>query len=141
MLFVIVCIGYCVSDKKIPRPFNQTLTGYILPHSLTNTQSTRYKTCCEVHLQNGDKCEVGQFVIAKAPGQIGATAVARVEEILQVVGSVADYAQMPNHILLQAVDMHRMAATYLMPSLDLNNNWALVTFQVCTSFLLRHISY
>lgn len=58
-----------------------------------------------MHLQNGDKCEVGQFIISKDPGFVGATIVARVEEILQLKGSTADFSGMPDHILLQTADV------------------------------------
>jgi hypothetical protein len=91
-----------------------------------------------MHLQNGDKCEAGQFVIMKNPVLLGATLVARVEEILQVVGSVADFSGFPDYILVQAADVHRTAATYHMPHLDLANQWALTGFQVCSLSLLTN---
>jgi hypothetical protein len=84
-----------------------------------------------MYLQNGDKCEVGQFIISKDPGRPGDTVVARVEEILQIKGSVADFSAMPDHILLQVADVRRVASTYQMPCLDLQNQWGLVNFKVC----------
>ena len=100
---------------------------------MANTNLTQFKTCREFHLQNGDKCEVGQFVITKDPGHVGATTVARVEEILQLKGSVADLTSMPDHVLLQVADVRRPAATYQMPHIDLTNQWGLVAFQVCNT--------
>jgi hypothetical protein len=76
---------------------------------------------------------VGQFVITKDPSHLGATVVARVEEILQLKGSVADFSSMPDHILLQVADVHRPAVTYQMPHIDLTNQWGLVAFQVCNA--------
>jgi hypothetical protein len=93
--------------------------------------SSQFKACRELHLQNGDQCQVGQFVISKDPHRFGATVVARVEEILQLKNSIADFSGMPDYILLQAADVSRSATTYHMPHIDLTNKWALVTFQVC----------
>jgi hypothetical protein len=87
-----------------------------------------FKTCRELTLQNGDKCEVGQYVIAK--DQSGTTVIAHVEEILQVVNSVADLSGMPSHILLQAADVSRDAAKYHMPHINLSNQWGLFSFPV-----------
>jgi hypothetical protein len=89
-----------------------------------------FKTCHELTLQNGDKCEVGQYVIAKNPDQLGATVIARVEEVLQVVNSVADLSGMPSHILLQATDVSRDEGKYHMPHIDLTNRWGLFCFPV-----------
>jgi hypothetical protein len=44
-----------------------------------------FKPCHEVTLQNGDKCEVGQYVIAKTPDQLGTTVIAHVEEVLSII--------------------------------------------------------
>jgi hypothetical protein len=83
-----------------------------------------------MYLQNGDKCEVGQFIISKDPGRPGETVVARMEEILQRQGSIADFSAMPNYILVQLADVQRVDTTYQMPCLDLANQWGLVDFQV-----------
>jgi hypothetical protein len=127
-------LGACVSDKKPPRSFDKTLTGQVIPRSIINAEASLFKTCREMHLRNGDTCEVGQFVISKDPVQPGTTVLARVEEILQLKGSVADFSAMPDHILLQAAIARRLAVTYQMPLIDLTNQWALATFQV------RHLS-
>jgi hypothetical protein len=83
-----------------------------------------------MHLQNGDKCEVGQFIISKDPNFLGATVVARVEEILQLKGSVADFSSMADHILLQTADVRCPSMTYQMPHVDLTNQWGCVSFRV-----------
>ena len=125
--------GACVSDRKPPRSFDKTLTGQIIPHSITYPNLSQFQTCREMHLQNGDKCEVGQFIISKDPKQLGATVVAQVGEILQIKGSVADFSGMPDHVLLQVADVRRPAMTYQMPHVDLMNRWGLVSFQVRTT--------
>jgi len=83
-----------------------------------------------MYLQNGDKCEVGQFIISKDPGRPGQTVVVRLEEILQRQGSMADLSAMPEYILVQLADVQRVATTYQMPCLDLTNQWGLVDFKV-----------
>jgi hypothetical protein len=123
--------GYCVSDNHPPCSFDKTLTGQVIPRSVQNSNLSQFKTCHTMYLQNGDKCEVGQFVISKDPDRLGATVVGHVEEILQLKGSVADFSAMPDHILLQAADVRRPAVTYQMPHIDLMNRWGLVGFQVC----------
>jgi len=127
-------LGDCISDKQQLRSFDKTLTGQVIPRSIINAEASQFKTCREMHLQNGDKCEKGQFVISKNPAQPGTTVLARVEEILQLKGSVADFSAMPDHILLQAAVARRSAVTYQMPHIDLTNQWALAAFEV------RHLS-
>jgi hypothetical protein len=92
----------------------------------------QFKTCREFFLKNGDKCTIGQFVITQNPNVVGSTFVARVEEILQVVGSVADYSGFPDGVLLQSADVNRPAVEYHMPHIDLLNRWSFVRFEVCT---------
>ena len=114
----------------MPRSFDKTLTGKVIPNSVAHAERSQFKTCREMHLQNGDKCEVGQFIISKDPGFPGATVVARVEEILQLKGSIADFSGMPDHILLQTADVRRSSMTYQMPHIDLTNQWGCVSFRV-----------
>ncbi|KAF7975989.1 hypothetical protein HWV62_8148 [Athelia sp. TMB] len=126
--------GACISDRKPARLINETLAGKIIPSSFHEHTNSRFKTCLEFSLQNGDKCRVGQWVVAKDPLALGATLVARVEEILQVQGSVAELSGMPDFILLQAADVRHQAPAYHMPRLKLTNMWACATFQtiLCT---------
>jgi len=98
---------------------------------IRNAESLQFKTCHELYLQNGDRCEPGQFIILKDPGHLGTTLVARVEEILQIKGSVADLTDMPDHILLQVADVSQFSQTYHMPRITLTNQWGLVSFKVC----------
>ena len=100
-------IGNCVSNKIGPRPFGGTLTGKKLPHLTHGINTKQFKTCWEVYLQNGDKCIIGQFVIAQNPTVVGVTFIARVEVILQVLGSVTDYSHLPDGVLLQSADVNR----------------------------------
>src|ERR1700733_3508473 len=100
-----VLSGHCISDKIGPRAFGATLTGKRLPYSVPSANMKQFKTCREVFLKNGDKCTIGQFVITQNPNVVGSTFVARVEEILQVVDSVADYSGFPDGVLLQSADV------------------------------------
>src|SRR5258705_12844939 len=95
-----VLSGHCISDKIGPRAFGATITGKRLPYSVSSASTKQFKTCRELFLKNGDKCTIGQFVITQNPNIVGSTFVARVEEILQVVDSVADYSGFPDGVLL-----------------------------------------
>jgi hypothetical protein len=132
---IILMLGQCVSDKKLPRPWNQTLAGKMLPH-IYRAENTVFKTSSELYLQNGDKCRVGHFIIAKDPVIVGLTVVARVEEILQLKGSIADVSGMPDHLLLQAAEVNREAVSYHMLQIHLNNRWALVDFKVHLAYFM-----
>lgn len=129
-LHALLIAGACVSDKKPARPMYETLAGKTIPSAFQEYAGSRFKTCREFSLQNGDKCTVGQWVISKDPLAFGTTLVARVEEILQVQGSVAELSGMPDFILLQAADVRYQAPTYHMPQLKLSNMWARAAFQV-----------
>lgn len=85
-----------------------------------------------MHLVNGDKCVVGQHVIARPPSGLGMTIIARVVEILQIVGSVEDYSGQPSRVLLRGVDVVRPATKYRMPHIDLTNEFSMVRFTVRT---------
>ncbi|KAJ7294046.1 hypothetical protein C8J57DRAFT_1042339 [Mycena rebaudengoi] len=106
--------------------FAQTLTGQKLPHSLSNPANTLFKTSKALYLNNGDLCNVQQFVIARRPNH-HETFVARVSEILQIEGSVEALAQRPSGILLQSALVGLTAAgeAYEMPTVVLQNQWSL----------------
>lgn len=87
-----------------------------------------------MHLQNGDKCAVGQFIIAKHGNtNLGGTVTARVEEILQLQGSHSELRGMPDLILIRTATTDQAANTYRMPQLKLTNQFYLVEFKVCSS--------
>lgn len=88
-----------------------------------------FRTSREVRLVNGDQCKPGSFVIAHNPNMAGQT-VAKVIEILQVKGSPADGAQIPDGILLQAAEVQRPAVGYRMPHIDLSNSFRIARFEV-----------
>lgn len=92
-----------------------------------------FKTSREFFLRNGDKCTTGQYVIARMPDTLGTTLTARVEEILTIKNSVADFSGKPDHILLQAADLNlHKSDTYHMPCIRLDNRWGLLRFEVST---------
>lgn len=122
--------GACISDGRPARSFAETLTGRVLPGSVHDASQKQFKTCKSVCLQNGDQCAVGQYVICQNPTILGSTFVARVVEIWQIKGSVEDYSNSPNAILLQSCQMQRHSPTYRMPHIDLINAWSVARFQV-----------
>ncbi|KAF7358543.1 hypothetical protein MVEN_00905200 [Mycena venus] len=115
--------GISLADKTAPRPINQTLTGQrILSWS---TKPGLFKTSKQVFLLNGDPCVPHSFVIVKHPHRPGETFVARVEELIQQVGSIADFASKPDGVLLQKAIVDHARERYGMPSVQLAGEWSL----------------
>jgi hypothetical protein len=62
-------------------------------------------------------------------------AIARVVEIIQVVGSAADLRGAPDGVLLQDVGVVGMSQRLRMPRVLLLNRWKLVQYQVRRIFM------
>ena len=62
-------------------------------------------------------------------------AIARVVEIIQVVGSAADLRGVPDGVLLQDVEVVGMSQRLRMPRVLLLNRWKLVQYQVRWIFM------
>jgi hypothetical protein len=116
--------------------FSLTLTGKKLPELIRDANTRRFKTCRELYLKNCDKCTIGQFVVVQNPNAVGTTFIAGVEEIVQIVGSIADYSHLPDGVLLQSADVNRPADKYRMPQIDLLNQWSFVRFEVCIFYVV-----
>ncbi|KAJ7483665.1 hypothetical protein FB451DRAFT_1029349, partial [Mycena latifolia] len=113
---------------------SHTLTGtHVLDWS---TKAGRFRTNKQVHLYNGDPCQPGSFVVVRDPdpAAMGDTFVARVEEIIQEIGSVASFSSQPDGILVQKADIDRTRARYGMPSIKLSGQWSMQTTKdlLCT---------
>ncbi|KAJ7814354.1 hypothetical protein B0H14DRAFT_3747837 [Mycena olivaceomarginata] len=115
--------GISLADKTAPRPINQTLTGQHI-HSWS-TKPGLFKTNKQLYLLNGDSCVPHTFVIVKHPRRPGETFVARVEELIQQVGSIADFASRPDGVLLQKTIIDHAREHYGMPSVQLAGEWSL----------------
>jgi hypothetical protein len=88
-----------------------------------------------MYLYNGDKCIVGQHIIARHhhhPEEIhpSPTFIARVVEIIQQVGSPVYVQSQPDGILLQTVNSSAPNVKYQMPQLLLKDEWSFVRPQV-----------
>lgn len=83
---------------------------------------------------NGDTCPIGSFVIIRDHMVVGVTAVARVEEIIQKRGSIADLASQPDGIVLQSAIVSQGRPRYGMPSILLSGNWSIATIEVVLNF-------
>ncbi|KAJ7732322.1 hypothetical protein B0H16DRAFT_1468668 [Mycena metata] len=130
--------GVCVWDKLPPRSFATTLTGDKLPQSLA-ANSPLLKTNAAVYLDNGDFCPLDQFVIARRPDRT--TFVARVKEILQIMGTVEDLSRRASAILLQSTTIGTAGdPSYEMPAVGVQNQWSLVqmTDILCTVNVLHN---
>ncbi|KAJ6473443.1 hypothetical protein C8R47DRAFT_957896, partial [Mycena vitilis] len=120
--------GICVVDKSAPRRIAQTLTGQNVP--AWSNHPGFFKTSKQLHLKNGDVCVPHNFVIVSHPDHTGETFVARVEEIIQQVNSVADFSSQPDGILLQKAIVDRTQARYGMPSVQLCGQWSVHSVDV-----------
>lgn len=85
-----------------------------------------------MHLYNGDKCVIGQHIIARRPEENhpNPTFIARVEEIIQQIGSPAQIKGQPDGILLQTINCSGLNNKYQMPHLLLTNERSFVQPQV-----------
>ena len=61
--------------------------------------------------------------------------IARVVEIVQLVGSAADRQGIPDAILLQQVEVLGISSRLTMPRVLLQDSWKLVQYQVCIAML------
>jgi hypothetical protein len=79
---------------------------------------------------NGDVCPIGSFVIARRADNQSQTYVARVDEILQVQGSIADLSGQADVVLLQTADVSHADDLYHMPNIKLLHHWYLANPKV-----------
>lgn len=119
-----VAVGVCVADSSAPRAISRTRTGEHIP--TWAQKSGRFKTSKLLHLYNGDTCQPGNFVIVKDPdpGRAGETFIARVEEIIQELGSIASFSSQADAVLVQKTTIDRTRETYGMPSIQLSGHWS-----------------
>ncbi|KAF8180356.1 hypothetical protein BJ912DRAFT_1023704 [Pholiota molesta] len=126
-------LGQCKRDKTGPHFFSQTLTGLRLPSASTSHGGAQYETSEYVYLMNGDKCSVGQYVIAQLPHS-GALFIACVREILQRVGSENHRNQQADGILIQSAQITTISQKFQMPELAIQDKFSFVPISniLCT---------
>ncbi|KAJ7823425.1 hypothetical protein B0H14DRAFT_2597923 [Mycena olivaceomarginata] len=115
--------GLCVHDKHRPREVQATLSGVHIP--TWAAKPGLFQTNQSLSLYNGDICVPGGFVIVRDSQTMGQTFVARVEEIIQQVGSLAIFSSQPDGVLLQRAFIDRVRTRYGMPSIQLSNQWSM----------------
>ncbi|KAJ7147561.1 hypothetical protein C8R43DRAFT_889965, partial [Mycena crocata] len=112
-----------LDKKKLPAAVTRTLAGRHIQG--WSAKEGRFRLQKQLYLHNGDSCRPGNFVIVQHPLHTGETSVARVEEIIQQVGSVASFSSQPDGILLQKVTVDRTLQRYGMPSVELSGQWSM----------------
>ena len=80
--------------------------------------------------QNSGDCGVGDWVIIKDIQTSGSLKIARIIEILQILGSSAELENRPNFILSSIHTISNISRTYGMPELSETGLHALVDFEV-----------
>ncbi|KZP32183.1 hypothetical protein FIBSPDRAFT_1020441 [Athelia psychrophila] len=101
--------------------------------SASKADQYSYRTCASFVIQNGDKCTVGNWVLARRPGHSD-TFVAKVTEILQIVSMFSGLSTEPSFVLVQIGSLSDQPNTYHMSSLVASQTYALVQYDsiVCT---------
>jgi hypothetical protein len=89
-----------------------------------------YETSSYVFLLNGDRCDIGQYVIVREDGPNPTLFVACVREIIQQVNSPNHTDQKPDGILLQMVDSNVVSPKFQMPELALQELFSFVPIDV-----------
>ncbi|THH26571.1 hypothetical protein EUX98_g7617 [Antrodiella citrinella] len=131
--------GFCSLDDKPARPFSALVAANLLPHDKRwkNHETQRFRTAHELHLNNGDKCIPGSsYVILRLAGHTstGETCVVRVEEIISVQGSPNALSSRPDFVVVQRIDVSRVADSYAMPLVTMSKQYAVVPLDtlLCT---------
>ncbi|KAJ7135127.1 hypothetical protein C8R46DRAFT_1362251, partial [Mycena filopes] len=96
----------CTADKRTPRGIKDTVTGLHL--AAWATKPGLFRT-----------------MIVQDPLTIGETFVARVEEIIQQMGSPAALSSSPDGVLIQRASIDRIRTRYGMPSITFSNQWSI----------------
>ncbi|KAK7006456.1 hypothetical protein R3P38DRAFT_3038299 [Favolaschia claudopus] len=105
--------GLCTLDQRRERPITETLTGQ---HAAEwSSKKGIVRTGKTLTLENGDVCSPGHFAILQHPDRIGETFVARVEEIIQCVGSENARHSRADAVLVERVIVVRGTPKYGMP--------------------------
>ncbi|KAJ7753154.1 hypothetical protein B0H14DRAFT_3096750 [Mycena olivaceomarginata] len=124
--------GLCVHDKHRPQEVQATLSGVHIP--TWAAKPGLFQTNQSLSLYNGDICVPGGFVIVRDSQTMGQTFVARVEEIIQQVGSLAIFSSQPDGVLLQRAFIDRVRTRYGMPSIQLSNQWSMHNAKFVTHY-------
>ncbi|KAK0488233.1 hypothetical protein EDD18DRAFT_1359676 [Armillaria luteobubalina] len=128
--------GICLSDKRPPRSFANTLMGAQFPALSVFTASERdtslFVTAKEMYLKNGDHCLLEGHVVVRNPGG-GSNVVAKVVEILQRKFSVHAMSQSPDCILIAGALLSETSA-HGMPQIAASGHYGVVPLSqlLCT---------
>jgi hypothetical protein len=121
-------VGLFVSDTQDPRLFTQTKAGQILQGP--SLEATRlFKTGKSIVILNGDTCRPGQYIIIQGTGNRSIN-IARLEEILQEVGSDAYNQGKADALLVQILDITGTSERLRMPQLSTANCYILMRTDV-----------
>ena len=118
--------GTLTTDREDPRMFSQTRAGQKLRGS--DIATTRiFRTGKSVIILNGDTCRPGQSVIVQGNHSYN---IARVEEILQEIGSEAYNQGKADAVLVQTLDITGTSERLRMPQLTIANHYILMRTDV-----------
>ena len=93
--------NYTGKDLEPSRNWDQTSASRVIPGITTlhlRIMPKKFARCSSFHVQNGEECEVNNWVIVKAND--GYYYVAKVTEILHIPGSETELSQQPSYIVV-----------------------------------------
>lgn len=88
-------------------------------------------------LLNGDKCVLDSWVVVRQ--DLDSTSIARVIEMLQIIGSGSEFSKTSDLILLELYERGALAEIYRLPILVKSRKFALAPYKVSFFFLLYHL--
>ena len=97
-----------------------------------------YKSCKFLHLINGDKCSLEDWVIVSHNGKY---VLGKVIEILQVAGVHSAFKQHPDFLTLLLYSTQSLAPKYNMPRLVSSGYYLPVEFEVFVAKCCCHNTY
>lgn len=140
-------------DSSRAKTFQQTNLFKHIPNAFgtQNVESYRFYSCKQAWLLNGDKCNIGDWVLFRLPGQTTVIPIAgKVEEILQIIGSKRQKNNTPDAFVLHVADTSAAcggtlntseghAASYSMPEVKYSEKFEAVPLEVNSNMYVCRI--
>lgn len=114
-------VGFAIPDGSTPRFYANTKAGLRCSNGLRlPSGSIKFCTYTSVHLENGDVCSVGDWVLVKS--DVTDPVVCRIEEILSPRSPDGRIPQLAHAVLLQSAVVTWVTNPYCMPKVFLQRD-------------------
>ena len=114
------------------------------PHAIENTlhrESHSFQTQQCLTLLNGDRNEVGHWVLVRGELDRDPPRVACIQEIVQELRSEAAAKRQPSAVLLKLSIVAHTPNRYNMPLVSASDQWILMPLEVMYTVTLKHSGY